>query len=175
MVSAVISGHFVSLRPCTHAGHAGRLVERRKEERRQRTRLLQSAARLAVDRPPCSLEPLKSSPPTKAIRKMNSRAKIYPVIFSPLVSSSVWHPPLIPLSLSLFALRYSDTIPSCWRLEVLHANSSRHQQRRWARHSAFNPRAQHPGFCVDTDVWKSRRSLVFVPLCSFYCAFHVSQ
>lgn len=112
MVSAVISGHFVSLRPCTHAGHAGRLVERRKEERRQRTRLLQSAARLAVDRPPCSPEPLKSSPPTKAIRKMNSRAKIYPVIFPPLVSSSVWHPPLIPLSLSLLSVTQTPSPPA---------------------------------------------------------------
>lgn len=64
MVSAIISGHVVSLRPCTDAGHAGRLVERRKEEKRQRTRLL------AVDRPPCSPEPLKSLPPTKAIRKI---------------------------------------------------------------------------------------------------------
>ncbi len=103
---------FFSLRPCTHAGHAGRLVERRKEVRRQRTRLLQSAARLAVDRPPCSPEPLKSSPPTKAIRTIWIPEQKYILSFSLLVTSSVWHPPLIPLSSSLLSVTQTPSPPA---------------------------------------------------------------
>lgn len=141
---------FISQRPCTHAG---RLVERRKEEKRQRTRLLQSSARLAVDRPPCSFESLKNSPPTKAIRKIRILEQKYIPSFSLL-----WFPALfdiLPLSPPLSALRNAVMSPPCWTLEVPHTHSGRHQQRRWARHSAFNPGAQHPSFpsfCDETDV-----------------------
>lgn len=145
------------------------------QERRWCTRLLQSAACLAVGRPPIpSLTKLPLPKPSEE-RKTEFYSKNishhFPLLWFPaqfdIHSWSRSH----SLSLSPSALLYSDSSPSCWTLKVAHTQSGRHQQRRWARHSAFNPRAQHQrftSFCVDTDVRKWRSSLLFLTLCCLF-------
>lgn len=78
------SGQIISLRPCTLAGHAGRLVKGRIKERRRHTRPLQSAGCSAAVGPPCSSEPLNPPTITKPIRKIGEfERKIYTLTFIP--------------------------------------------------------------------------------------------